>query len=102
MSSDAVIVLPYDPVNDRILLVKQFRTGPYVKGDANPWVLEPIAGLIDVGETPVEAGLREAKEEAHLEINIWNWLRAVILLLAYQMNFFINILAWYLCQKALT
>lgn len=68
VSSEAVIVLPYDPVNDRVLLVEQFRTGPYVKGDANPWVLEPIAGLIDVGETPMEAGLREAKEEANLDI----------------------------------
>ena len=68
VSSDAVIVLPYDPKNDRVLLVEQFRTGPYVKGDANPWVLEPIAGLIDVGETPEEAGLRETKEEACLDL----------------------------------
>ena len=68
MSAAAVIVLPYDPVSDRVLLVEQFRTGPYVNGDANPWVLEPIAGLIDVGETPEEAGLREAKEEARLDL----------------------------------
>ena len=68
VSSDAVIVLPYDPVNDRILLIEQFRAGPYVKGDENPWVLEPIAGLIDEGETPESAGIREAQEEAHLEI----------------------------------
>ena len=68
ISSDAVIVLPYDPVNDRILLIEQFRAGPYVKGDENPWVLEPIAGLIDKGETPESAGIREAQEEAHLEI----------------------------------
>ena len=68
ISSDAVIVLPYDPVNDRILLIEQFRAGPYVKGDENPWVLEPIAGLIDEGETPESAGIREAQEEAHLEI----------------------------------
>ena len=68
VSSDAVIVLPYDPVNDRILLIEQFRSGPYVKGDKNPWVLEPIAGLIDEGETPESAGIREALEEAHLEI----------------------------------
>ena len=66
--SEAVIVLPYDPAGDRVLLVEQFRTGPYVKRDANPWVLEPIAGLIDVGETPVEAGVREAEEEAQLDI----------------------------------
>ena len=68
VSSDAVIILPYDPVNDRILLIEQFRAGPYVKGDENPWVLEPIAGLIDAGETPESAGIREAQEEAHLEI----------------------------------
>ena len=68
VSSDAVIVLPYDPVNDRILLIEQFRVGPYIKGDENPWVLEPIAGLIDEGETPESAGIREAQEEAHLEI----------------------------------
>ncbi len=68
ISSDAVIVLPYDPINDRVLLIEQFRTGPYVKGDEAPWVLEPIAGLIDAGETPESAGLREAQEEAHLEI----------------------------------
>ena len=43
VSSDAVIVLPYDPINDRILLIEQFRAGPYVKGDENPWVLEPVA-----------------------------------------------------------
>ena len=68
VSSDAVIVLPYDPINDRILLIEQFRAGPYVKGDKNPWVLEPIAGLVDKGETPESAGIREAQEEAHLEI----------------------------------
>jgi ADP-ribose pyrophosphatase len=66
--SDAVIVLPYDPVNDRILLIEQFRTGPYVKGDKSPWVLEPIAGLVDTGESPEKAGIREAREEANLEI----------------------------------
>ena len=39
VSSDAVIILPYDPVNDRILLIEQFRAGPYVKGDQNPCCL---------------------------------------------------------------
>ena len=69
VSSDAVIVLPYDPINDRVLLIEQFRTGPYVKGDNNPWVLEPIAGIVDKGESPETAGLREAQEEAHLKID---------------------------------
>ena len=66
---DAVIVLPYDPINDRILLVEQFRTGPYARQDESPWCLEPIAGLIDSGETPEEAGRREALEEANLKIS---------------------------------
>ena len=69
VSSDAVIVLPYDPINDRVLLIEQFRTGPYVKGDNNPWVLEPIAGQVDKGESPETAGLREAQEEANLKID---------------------------------
>ena len=29
ISFDAVIVLPYDPVHDRVLLVEQFRAGPF-------------------------------------------------------------------------
>ena len=68
VSSDAVIILPYDPEHDRVLLVEQFRAGPYVRGDTAPWCLEPIAGLIDSGETPEQAGLREAQEEARLTL----------------------------------
>ena len=69
VSSDAAIVLPYDPVRDRVLLVEQFRAGPYIRGDRYPWCLEPIAGLIDAGETPSQAALREAKEEAGLDLH---------------------------------
>ncbi|MEX3015511.1 NUDIX domain-containing protein [Gymnodinialimonas hymeniacidonis] len=66
--ADAVTVLPYDPVRDRILLVQQFRFGAYAHGDANPWLLEPIAGMIDAGETPETAARREAREEANLTL----------------------------------
>ena len=69
ISFDAVIVLPYDPVHDRVLLVEQFRAGPFARQEENPWCLEPIAGLIDQGETPEEAGLREAHEEAGLTLS---------------------------------
>ncbi len=61
---DCAIVLPYDPVRDRVLLVEQFRPGAYVRGDRNPWTMEPIAGRIDPGEEPEEAARREAQEEA--------------------------------------
>ncbi|WP_299646779.1 NUDIX domain-containing protein [uncultured Jannaschia sp.] len=62
--TDAVTVLPYDPVRDRVLLVEQIRMGALAKGDPLPWMLEPVAGLIDAGETPVTAALREMAEEA--------------------------------------
>ncbi|MEM0945864.1 MAG: NUDIX domain-containing protein [Pseudomonadota bacterium] len=66
--SDAVTVLPYDPERDRVLLIEQFRFGPYMRGDPRPWSLEPVAGRIDPGETPEDAARREAVEEAHVSI----------------------------------
>ena len=68
VSSDAAIVMPYDPITDRVLAVEQFRAGPHARGDSQPWCLEQIAGLIDAGEAPEQAALRDAKEEAGLEI----------------------------------
>jgi ADP-ribose pyrophosphatase len=66
ISGDAVTVLPYDPVRDVVLLIEQFRPGPFARGDAQPWSLEAIAGRIDAGETPEQAARREAVEEAGL------------------------------------
>ena len=66
VAGDAVTVLPYDPVRDRVLLVEQLRMGPLGRGDPLPWQLEAIAGRIDPGETPEEAARREAVEEAGL------------------------------------
>ena len=68
VSGDAVTVLPYDPHRDRVLLVEQFRAGPFARGDLNPWLLEAIAGRIDPGETPEDAARREAEEEAGLAL----------------------------------
>ncbi len=66
IACDAVTVLPYDPVRDRVLVIDQFRAGPYLRGDPQPWQIEAIAGRIDPGETPVAAAKREAVEEAGL------------------------------------
>lgn len=68
VAGDAVTVLPYDPVRDRVLLIEQMRMGPLGRGDPLPWQLEAIAGRIDPGETPEEAARREAVEEAGLTL----------------------------------
>lgn len=68
VATDAAIVLPYDPVRDRLLLVEQFRMGPYGRGDPLPFVLEPVAGRVDAGETPEATAHREAWEEAGLRL----------------------------------
>ncbi len=68
VSADAVTVLPYDPVRDRVMVIEQFRTGPFARGDAEPWSLEAIAGRIDPGEAPEQAARREAREEAGLTL----------------------------------
>ncbi|MEL6959142.1 MAG: NUDIX domain-containing protein [Pseudomonadota bacterium] len=65
---DCAIVLPYDPIRDRVLVVEQFRPGAYLRGDPNPWTVEPIAGRIDPGEEPEDAARREAVEEANIDL----------------------------------
>lgn len=69
LSGDAVTVLPYDPLRDRVLVVEQFRAGPLARGDRELWQIEAIAGRIDPFETPEEAARREAKEEAGLSLD---------------------------------
>ncbi|MEL7182501.1 MAG: NUDIX domain-containing protein, partial [Pseudomonadota bacterium] len=66
--TDAATVLPYDPVRDRVMVVEQVRVGPLAKGDPLPWMLEPVAGLIDAGETAESTALREMEEEAGLTV----------------------------------
>lgn len=68
MAADAVTVLPYDPVRDRVLLVEQVRAAPIARGDAHAWILEPIAGRIEPGHTPEETAHKEAQEEAGLTL----------------------------------
>ena len=65
---DAVTVLPYDPVRDRVMVVEQYRYGAWLRGDPNPWSLEAVAGRIDPGETPEAAARRETVEETGLDL----------------------------------
>ena len=69
LTADAVTVLPYDPGRDLVLLIEQFRAGPFGRGDPAPWCLEPIAGRVDAGEAPEATARREAEEEAGIVLS---------------------------------
>lgn len=68
VSGDASLLLPWDPVRDRVMLIDQFRVGPLTRGDRQCWMLEPIAGRVDALESPEQAARREAVEEAGIEV----------------------------------
>lgn len=72
ISGDAVVVLPYDPVRDEVVLIEQFRAGPYANsGGASPqaaWLIETIAGRFEPDEVPEDVARREALEEAGCQL----------------------------------
>lgn len=64
---DAAGLLPYDPKLDKVVMIEQFRTGAL--GDPHtPWMMEIVAGLEEPGETAETLVIREAREEAGLEV----------------------------------
>ncbi|MCP3851034.1 MAG: NUDIX domain-containing protein [Gammaproteobacteria bacterium] len=78
----AVGVLAYDPWQDSIVLLEQFRIGAYIhekeqregkisqlsRAQQTPWLLEIIAGIVEPGESHVDVAHREAEEEAGLKL----------------------------------
>jgi ADP-ribose pyrophosphatase len=58
----------FDPNTKQLLLVKQIRSGAIVDNQDKPFTIEPIAGMVDKGETPIAAAIREAKEEADIDL----------------------------------
>ena len=62
----AVGVVLYDPEQDSVVLVEQFRLAALFAG-RSPWQVEAVAGLVDTDETPEEVARREAREEANLD-----------------------------------
>ncbi|HEV2335776.1 MAG TPA: NUDIX domain-containing protein [Stellaceae bacterium] len=62
----AAAVLLYDPDEDSVVLVEQFRIAALC-GGRSPWQVEAVAGLIDKDESPEEVARREATEEANLD-----------------------------------
>ncbi|MFQ6371634.1 ADP-ribose diphosphatase [Shewanella sp. YIC-542] len=61
----AVVVLPYDPLTDEVVLIEQLRLPAAMSSDS-PWLLELVAGMIEDGEAPEQVALRELEEESGL------------------------------------
>ena len=58
-----IAAILYDPKQDELLFIEQFRAGAYAAG-VSPWLLEIIAGMIDhEGESPEDVVRRETIEE---------------------------------------
>ena len=63
----AVAVLAYDPRKDRVVLVNELRPGVLAAG-GTAFSDGLIAGAIEPGEAALDAAVREAREEAGLEL----------------------------------
>jgi ADP-ribose pyrophosphatase len=63
----AVVLVPWDPVRDEVVLIEQFRIGALESGPT-PWHMEFVAGIAEDGEAPEDVARREAQEEAGLEV----------------------------------
>jgi ADP-ribose pyrophosphatase len=64
----SVAVIPYDPVRDEVILIRQFLPGAWAAGRPC-FPLQIIAGTIGEDETPEQVAVREAEEEAGCAIN---------------------------------
>lgn len=62
------VCLPYLPETDEILLSQQFRLGPFIADDPQPYLYECCGGCVDEGETPEEAMKRETLEETGCQV----------------------------------
>lgn len=67
LRGSATCVLPYDPNTGQVVLIEQIRAGAMLQ-DQSPWLLELVAGINDVDETPEDIAYREAEEEAGLSL----------------------------------
>ncbi|GIX07818.1 MAG: hypothetical protein KatS3mg115_2221 [Candidatus Poribacteria bacterium] len=67
-TTDSVVVLVHDVVNDRVLLVRQRRAAMATDENPEGWITEAIAGRMDRGLPVRELIAQEAWEEAGVRL----------------------------------
>jgi len=60
-------ILLYDPDRRKVVLIEQFRMGS-LEDQESPWLYEIVAGVLEDNESLEELIVREAKEEAGLDV----------------------------------
>ena len=63
----SVGVILYDPSRQQVVLVEQFRMGPFLSND-DPWLLEVVAGMSEPGEELDAVARREVTEETGYQV----------------------------------
>lgn len=63
----AVSVLLFDPDQDALVMVEQFRIG--ARQTANSWLLENPAGYVEAGESVADVAVREVLEETGCSVS---------------------------------
>ncbi len=63
----AVAVLLYDPREDAVVMVEQFRIGA-LECETGAWFLEVVAGMVEEGESEESVARRESDEEAGCQV----------------------------------
>ena len=65
----AVVVIPYDPKTDSLIMIEQIRIGAlFSKNNISPWQFEFVAGMIEQKEDLFTVAKRETKEETGLNL----------------------------------
>lgn len=64
LRAPAVGVLLFDPLRDKLLLVRQFRIGLYGE-ESTSWPLEIVAGMVGESEELEDVARRESQEESN-------------------------------------
>jgi ADP-ribose pyrophosphatase len=61
---NAAAALLYDPDNNAVVLIEQFRPGAFTSDRGTPWLVEIVAGMVEDGEDVEQTIRREAIEES--------------------------------------